>query len=76
MQLGSTESIKLFLEKTDSLGIVSIRSVSKDIYNGRFKVIDITDAEFLRLFQFIELQGKSGGIEEDFMRFALHEINS
>ncbi|MDR3706039.1 MAG: LysR substrate-binding domain-containing protein [Paludibacteraceae bacterium] len=76
MQLGSTESIKLFLENTDSLGIVSIRSVSKDIYSGRFKVVDIKGMEFLRMFQFIVLQGKSGGIEEDFMRFALHAANS
>lgn len=76
MQLGSTESIKLFLDNTDSLGIVSIRSVSKDIYTGRFKVIDIKKMEFLREFQFIELQGKSGGIEEDFKRFALHEVNA
>jgi len=76
MQLGSTESIKLFLENTDSLGIVSIRSVSKDIYSGRFKVVDIKDMDFLRVFQFIVLQGKSGGIEEDFMRFAQHAVNS
>jgi DNA-binding transcriptional LysR family regulator len=76
MQLGSTESIKLFLDNTDSLGIVSIRSVSKDIYSGRFKVVDIKGMEFLRVFQFIMLQGKSGGIEEDFMRFAIHTTNS
>jgi LysR family transcriptional regulator, transcriptional activator of the cysJI operon len=76
MQLGSTESIKLFLENTDSLGIVSIRSVSKDIYSGRFKVVDIKGMDFLREFQFIVLQGKNGGIEEDFIRFALHAVNS
>ncbi len=76
MQLGSTVSIKAFLDSTDSLGIVSIRSVAKDIFEGRFKVIDISDIDFLRNFQFVLLQGKSGGIEEDFMRFALHYINS
>ncbi len=76
MQLGSTVSIKAFLDSTDSLGIVSIRSVAKDIFEGRFKVIDISEIEFLREFQFVLLQGKSGGIEEDFMRFALHHINS
>jgi len=69
MQLGSTESIKLFLENSDSLGIVSIRSVNKDIFNGRFKVIEIKDLDIYRTFQFIELQGKSGGAVEDFIRF-------
>jgi Transcriptional regulator len=69
MQLGSTESIKLFLENSDSIGIVSIRSVNKDIFNGRFKVIEIKDLDIFRTFQFIELQGKSGGVVEDFIRF-------
>ncbi|WP_243346091.1 LysR family transcriptional regulator [Parabacteroides sp. FAFU027] len=69
MQLGSTESIKLFLENSDSIGIVSIRSVNKDIFNGRFKVIEIKDFDIFRTFQFIELQGKSGGVIEDFIRF-------
>lgn len=69
MQLGSTESIKLFLENSDCLGVVSIRSVSKDIYNGRFKVVEIKDLDIYRTFQFIELQGKSGGVVEDFIRY-------
>lgn len=73
MQLGSTESIKSFLDNTDAMGIVSIRSVSKDVFNNRFKVIDIKDVEFLREFQFVVLQGKNGGLEEDFIRFAQRE---
>ncbi len=70
MQLGSTESIKLFLDNCDSVGIVSVRSVNKDLFNGRFKVIEISDFGIYRTFQFIELQGKSGGVAEDFIRFA------
>ncbi len=70
MQLGSTESIKLFLDNCDSVGIVSVRSVNKDLYNGRFKVIEIKDFDIYRTFQFIEPQGKSGGVVDDFIRFA------
>lgn len=70
MQLGSTESIKLFLDNCDSVGIVSVRSVNKDLFNGRFKVIEIRDFDIYRTFQFIELQGKSSGVAEDFIRFA------
>lgn len=70
MQLGSTESIKLFLDNCDSVGIVSVRSVNKDLFNNRFKVIEIRGFDIYRTFQFIELQGKSGGVAEDFIRFA------
>lgn len=38
MYLGSTESIKLFLEHTDCMGIVSIRSVHKELVVGTLKV--------------------------------------
>ena len=34
MHLGSTESIKRFLEKTESMGIVSIRSISRELMAG------------------------------------------
>lgn len=43
MYLGSTESIKLFLENCDCLGILSIRSVNKELYAGEMKVLEIKD---------------------------------
>lgn len=41
MYLGSTESIKLFLEHTDCMGIVSIRSVHKELVAGNLRVVEI-----------------------------------
>lgn len=41
MYLGSTESIKLFLEHTDCMGIVSIRSITRELYAGQLRVIEI-----------------------------------
>lgn len=76
MQLGSTESIKMFLDNSDAVGLVSIRSVRGDLYAQRFKVIDVVDVEFKRTFQFVELQGKNGGLEEDFVRFVQTYIYS
>ncbi len=74
LQLGSTESIKLFLENADALGIVSVRAVTRELMSGRLKVIDIADLIAEREFQFVEPQGQNGGLEESFIRFALNEV--
>ena len=58
MYLGSTESIKLFLENCDCLGILSIRSVNKELYAGEMKVLEIKDLSMFREFDFVQLQGQ------------------
>lgn len=69
MQLGSTEGIKLFLENSDALAIVSVRAVTRELTSGALKVIDVTDFLAERMFSFVQLQGQSGGLEEKFMRY-------
>lgn len=69
IQLGSTESIKLFLENTDCLGIVSIQAVKNEIAAGKFKIIDVTNFECERMFSLVQSQGKAGGLEESFIRY-------
>ena len=75
MRLGSTESIKLFLENSACLGFISVRAIAPEIAAGRFKIIDISDFAIYRTFQFIQTQGISGGIPEDFIRFAKRQIH-
>lgn len=70
MYLGSTESIKLFLEHTDCLGVVSIRSVSRELYAGRLRVVDVKGLEMKREFNFAQLQGQESGLSQVFMQFA------
>lgn len=70
MYLGSTESIKLFLEKSDCLGILSVRSISRELFSGRFKVLDIKGLSMHREFDFIQLQGQDNGLPALFMDFA------
>jgi DNA-binding transcriptional LysR family regulator len=72
MYLGSTESIKLFLENTDCMGIVSVRSISRELAAGLFKVIDIKYLEMEREFSFARLQGEESGLSQVFMQFAAH----
>ena len=76
MYLGSTESIKLFLEHTDCMGIVSIRSVHKELVAGNLRVVEIKGMPMLREFNFVQLQGQEGGLSQVFMRFAGHHSKS
>lgn len=72
MYLGSTESIKLFLENADCLGIVSVRSISKELAAGTFRIVEIKDTPMLRDFCFVRLQGQEEGLPQAFMQFAAH----
>lgn len=70
MYLGSTESIKLFLEHAECMGIVSIRSIARELSSGLFRVIEIQNMPMLRDLCFVRLQGQEGGVAEVFARFA------
>ena len=70
LQMGSTESIKLFLENSEALGIVSIRAVTRELMSGRLKVIEVEGFCAERMFTFAESQGQNGGVEESFIRYA------
>ena len=70
MQLGSTESIKRFLETADALGFVSIRAVDRELKVGQLKVIEIDGFEAKRTFSFVMKQGMYGDLEELFVRFS------
>lgn len=72
LYLGSTESIKLFLEHADCMGIVSFRSVNKELLAGTLRVIEIKDMPMLRDFCFVQLHGDDGGVSQTFTRFAEH----
>lgn len=76
MYLGSTESIKHFLENTDCMGIVSIRSISRELYGGLFKVVEIKDLEMNREFDFVQLQGQDAGLQQQFIQFAEYYKNN
>lgn len=70
IQLGSTESIKLFLENSDCLSVLSVRAVQKELASGLLKVIDVKDFALERMFSFVEKQGQNSGLEESFIRFS------
>lgn len=75
LYLGSTESIKLFLTNSDCMGIVSVRSVRRELFSGLFRVVEIKEMPLLRTFSFAQLQGQESGLSQVFMQFAMHHNN-
>ncbi len=73
MHLGSTESIKSFLENANTLGFMSIAAVSKQIAKGDFKIIDIKGLQINRVFRFVHLQGATDKLSDIFMNFCINE---
>lgn len=71
LHLGSTESIKLYLENSDCLGIVSVRAVRRELYEGRLRVVEISGMKMQREFHIAELQGAGDGLGALFTRFLL-----
>ena len=71
LYLGSTESIKRFLEHTDCIGIVSVRSVTRELYSGQLRVVEVKGMPMLREFSFAQLQGQESGLAQVFMQFAM-----
>jgi DNA-binding transcriptional LysR family regulator len=72
MHLGSTESIKLYIENSDCMSIVSVRSIRRELNQERFRIVDIRDCVFNRNFNFVRLHGDDGGIPSLFMDYAMH----
>lgn len=69
-QLGSTESIKLFLENNKSaFAIVSIAAVTKELIHNTLKVVDLKDLEFQREFAFVMNPNPLNEIQNSFIRF-------
>lgn len=68
MQLGSTESIKLYLLNSDCVAFMSIHAVDKELKNRELQIIDIDNLILERYFYIITLQGKSESLTELFIK--------
>lgn len=74
MYFGSTEGIKSFLKFSDSMGIVSINAIERELRDGDFSIIDIDGMTFKRNFCFVVGQGQESSPVEIFIRFMQNEI--
>lgn len=69
MNLGGTEGIKSFIGYSNAAGIVSIQSVSRELREGMFRVLEVDDLSFKRHFCFVQVQGQEEPMVSKFMRF-------
>jgi LysR family transcriptional regulator, transcriptional activator of the cysJI operon len=72
MQLGSTESIKSYLLKSNALAFLSIHSILKELNNNDCCIIDVNGLVIDRYFYFIQKHGQAEALPDLFMRFACH----
>jgi DNA-binding transcriptional LysR family regulator len=70
MQLGSPESIKLYLMNSDCLALISLHAILKELKNNEFRVIDLKGLSINRSFHFINTHGHAPPLAELFTRFA------
>ncbi len=69
MNFGTTEGIKHFVEHSDCMGIISVRSIFQEVYDNKFKVLDIEGCKIQRQFCFVEKRGATAGIARMFKFF-------
>ncbi|MBS1668116.1 MAG: LysR family transcriptional regulator [Bacteroidetes bacterium] len=72
MQLGSTESMKMYLPYSHCMAFMSVHSVLKELKSKDFCIIDVKGLSIERWFYFIQLQGQLAALPELFMKFARH----
>lgn len=75
MHLGSSESIKSFLEHANCMSFISTKAIQKELQNGQLKIIKINNFKIKRKLSFIHSQGEPEGLAIDFMRFAVRMYN-
>ncbi|OPC59075.1 LysR family transcriptional regulator [Elizabethkingia bruuniana] len=68
-QLGSTESIKTFLEYSNCIGFLSIHSLKNELLSGKFKVLEIENFSIKRQFNAVYMHGNFDGIPKLFLDF-------
>jgi len=70
MQLGSSESMKLYLLNSNSMAFLSIYSVLKELANKECRIVDIKGLNIERFFYFIQPKGQPGILTDLFMKHA------
>ncbi len=72
MQLGSTESMKLYLLNSNAMAFLSIYSILKELRNKDCCIIDVKGLNIERNFYFIRQHGQAEALPDLFMKFARH----
>ncbi|TAJ15652.1 LysR family transcriptional regulator [Marinilabiliaceae bacterium JC017] len=69
LHLGSTEAIKSFLPYFEGIGLVSLRSIEKEIQLNLLRILPVTNFSILRHFRIVLPKGPATGFTEKFVQF-------
>ncbi|MCF0054932.1 LysR substrate-binding domain-containing protein [Dyadobacter sp. CY356] len=72
MQLGGSESMKLYILHSNCVAFLSVHAVLKELQNKECYIIDVEGLSIERYFYFAILQGQPEALPELFIRFARH----
>jgi DNA-binding transcriptional LysR family regulator len=72
MQLGSSESIKSYLQHSNCLAFLSVHAILPELQKREFAIIDVKGLQIERYFYFIQQQGLPETLSDLFMKFAVH----
>lgn len=69
MQLGSTESIKGYLQNSNCFAFLSVYSILNELHHNLLTIVDIPKLSIERDFKFIQHHGATIGLSELFINF-------
>ena len=72
MQLGSMESMKLYLLNSNAMAFLSVHSILKELQNKECCIINVKGLNIERHFYFIKQHEQAVALPELFMKFARH----
>jgi DNA-binding transcriptional LysR family regulator len=72
MQLGSPESMKLYLLNSNAMAFLSVHAILKELQNKECCIIDVKGLAIERNFYFIQQHGEAEALPELFMKFSRH----
>lgn len=74
IELSSTEAIKAFVRSSDTLAIVSVIALHRELADGSLRIVDIDGVDMPREFATVVRPGEFSGLNERFHHFILREI--
>jgi DNA-binding transcriptional LysR family regulator len=75
MRLGSSESIKSYLNDQHSLAFLSINTILNELKIGALGIVDVEDLSLERPFYYIKKQGQQSTLASLFIQFIRHHYN-
>jgi len=70
LEFGSTEGIKNYILNSDTVAILSLNSILKELHRNELTVLKIENIKIYRKFNFIFSEGKLNPLTNLFLEFA------